>query len=510
MSRLTRLCAVLPPLAPVAAAASVPLGIWAGDPLRLTPLLFLPPLVVLLTGWLILSAIAARLAPDRGRAALLLVGFVLAWRWEEPARTATLLGGVLMLAIAWVWTIVAARRGRRLDGERVGRIASLIAAIMLGGSLLGLASGPLPERFAGSFVPPHAEPPARALAERPSVWLILADGHGRADDLARIGYDSSSFLASLARLDFTVAADGRSNYSTTEFSLPSFLNGGHIETIYRAHPSWVTADGSLDPRRAIERSRGLAALRGLGYRIDYVSSGWEALTPQAGVELRDPGPIDDAGILFGLYAGPLGLLNSIPGAPEALLATRIRNTLAEAGRLADRSPDPAAPAAVIVHLPSPHMPPIFNADGSLRSGTTLTHNTGLNEPVMGRLGLPAYRAAVAAQTEWVDGQLLALVERIIARDPEARILLFGDHGLDGLLLDADEATSGRPTLYGSSDRVLLAVRSPDGPPAAGSLVNALGRFLSPLGVEWPTISDERFYGCEHTIGSCVPAEIVRR
>ena len=96
----------------------------------------------------------------------------------------------------------------------------------------------------------------------PDIYYIILDGYARADVLKEVyNFDNSEFIESLTRKGFFVAAESRSNYIFTKFSLPSSLNMRYLEEGERVWQS--VADSAV-----------LHVVQNLGYQYVHLDSGW--------------------------------------------------------------------------------------------------------------------------------------------------------------------------------------------------------------------------------------------
>jgi hypothetical protein len=121
---------------------------------------------------------------------------------------------------------------------------------------------------------------------------------------------------------------------------------------------------------------------------------------------------------------------------------------------------PGDPGFTLAHVLSPHAPFVFQADGSLPEGPPCYPATcSIFESNIGRLGWgeTEYWARFTAQVDYLNGMVLDALDTVVARDPDAVIVVLSDHGaripgdreatFENLLV---ARTPGHPRLFGTS------------------------------------------------------------
>jgi hypothetical protein len=92
--------------------------------------------------------------------------------------------------------------------------------------------------------------------------------------------------------------------------------------------------------------------------------------------------------------------------------------------------DPAAHRLVLAHLFQPHLPFLWDADGD--SVPVPFHWPGVNlfaaQIETTGMTLAEYSASMRGDLATLNAKLLAMVDQIVARDPNAVVVLFSDHG----------------------------------------------------------------------------------
>ncbi len=398
-------------------------------------------LVVCLGMALVVTAVSVRcLGTYRGSlsAALVLMGMIAV---SDAMVAVLVLAGVLLLTIdhhrmqasalrrAWPWIHEALSIG-----------VTVLILVTVATGLMYADPAPLLDSQAWSQQPLNT-------AARPDVFMILVDAHGRQDVLQDLyAYDDHPFLLSLQGLGFQVATHSRANYGRTRFSLASMLTASYL-TPLNAMPDPARQDALA--RTTISQNPAFSMLRRDGYRVIVVSGGYEHLGLRSADRYLDtgqPNEFEDALI------GNVGVARLVDAAWPAVrggaLRDRTRDDLALVARLAGEASD--APRFVLVHVPAPHGPYVFDAD--CRPSTLV-----IDPPAgIGLGGNPTTVAAVAAQTACVDTLLEASLASLVERDPSAVVIVFSDHGPD------EHLNWAAPDRAGLNERsaTLFAARTP--------------------------------------------------
>jgi hypothetical protein len=164
-------------------------------------------------------------------------------------------------------------------------------------------------------------------------------------------------------------------------------------------------------------------------------------------------------------------------------------TMASLDRLHEVASGPTAkPRVLVLHLPVPHPPYVFDGACNARPHDRFTFQgidpSGADAPRM---------AAIAGeQTKCVDHLMLNALSGVVAADPQAIVILISDHGPDVRL------NWSNPTDPGLHDRVsnLVAARTPGHPHLFSdsiTLVNVLPQlFNAYFGTALPTHDDDVF------------------
>ena len=310
-----------------------------------------------------------------------------------------------------------------------GAVVLLIAVVLrsAGDGSLGPFVGAI--RSEGPVAFRDAVPRGSPVGETPDVYLVILDGHARADKLESVfGYDGTPFLAALESRRFEVAPASRSNYLLTAQSLTSMLNMSHVADVVDRATATATATGyTSEIRRLTSNGLVLDRFRELGYETIAIASGFEE------VALRGADRFIDTGQLNELEVRTIG--NTVIAPAIQLIdpdwfadqhRSRVVSVFEAATQVANEAHD--RPRFVIVHVPSPHAPIVFGAEGAAVPmpdlanfyDDTFTHRSGPRAAELARY---------AAQVGHIDERALQVVDAILAAAATPPVVLIAsDHG----------------------------------------------------------------------------------
>jgi len=411
------------------------------------------PFTLAFTAAWIIGLFSASTAPLQDLWRPLVIGLVLAGvftlvvaaipgrgRWPSIAFAGVwlaLLGAwPLALAVALIsaWRIgvdlLRRRQGRpavREPGDR--QVARILTA--LGSAAVVIALGSLVTSGAVQTGGTAGTSTLPEVAERPSVYAVLLDGYPSVDILAdRFGFDAGPFVAALEERGFDVADESRSNYNRTLLTMSSMLHMDYVEAV----------DGLADPRdgfaaqnrqltAAINTAPVPALFDEAGYRTIAISSAYGEATVTSVDRVIHSGAMNlFEEQLLRYTTGGKWLFERWPSLVGDQHRQGILGVLAA---LRGVPADEAPPVFTTAHVFSPHAPFVFNADGTPRPLLDCYPEfCGITTPELHRLGIDAeaYRAGLVGQIEYLNDQLLATVDAIVAEDPGAVIVLYSDHG----------------------------------------------------------------------------------
>jgi hypothetical protein len=321
---------------------------------------------------------------------------------------------------------------------------------------------------------------------RPDVYDLVLDGMGRPDVLERDFHVAlEAPIDALQRLGFTIVPDAHANYVQTQLSLASMLNGEYLDELGKAEGTG-REHGPL--RDLISKSRVPAAFKQLGYRVEFVGSGYLSSGAFEQADFCDCPQLWFADAEVGtLSLSPLKLFAG--GWGNHAHYTRSLKVFDQF----ERRPATNAPRYVFAHVPMPHPPFVADAQGRF---------TNSSKPLSGADGsffaggeseyLDGYRAQATFTLERTVRAVTRILEDGKTAGRDAIIVIHGDHG-PRLGFDAAHPTSesGQRALP-----ILLAIRWPSGRgPAenARSLVNVYRVLLAHVfGAALPSLPDRAY------------------
>jgi hypothetical protein len=253
-----------------------------------------------------------------------------------------------------------------------------------------------------------------AFRRKPNVYFMILDAYGRADTLKlALGFDNEGFLGELGRLGFFIPRNSVSNYPATNASVGSMLSLDYPEAAKTLEPDVASFRRELQGANPV-----VEKFKAEGYRYILVPGGIWTKISCGGEEdlcLEKTRPLEMERALTSLT--PIQMLLDIhffsrwlaPTPGEYLEPDDVFGLFGDQMRFLQR------PFFMMLHFAGIH-DGIYNADCS--KGT-------LGSPVLyDSHSVSRYTASV----DCTNRQLLGLAARIVADDPDAIILLTGDHG----------------------------------------------------------------------------------
>jgi hypothetical protein len=345
--------------------------------------------------------------------------------------------GVLILMFGWVITLAALswawlwiRLGRAgtppvwlpapaTVNRAMGTLTVAFATVVVVTGIFGGALG-LPR------LPPAPTVPAAASGDPPDLFVILLDAYARADTLARLGFDNRPFLDELNQRGFQVAEHSRSNYSRTGLTLASMFNMAYLHDIpaLASPPAGYNQQHRLLGDTLHAGNPALDTLEAAGYETFSIPSRAAQYAIEPVDQVLAGSELDNFEIhlvcktALGVVSPPLAI-----GTIYDQQRARIREAFATAASLA------VAPHErgrfVFTHVMAPHPPFIFDAKGRPAAVPELPSVCGALEPS----GDPALaQARYLDQLTFLNILVLEAVDRILAAEPDALIVLMSDHG----------------------------------------------------------------------------------
>jgi hypothetical protein len=468
------------PLHPVLFAAVIVLSAWFDAAISPYPLV--RPLLIAVLGAAVLTVVAglAFRSPQIGG----LVATAIIWvLWSrhllDLAETAIHrlgVGGIVWAAAVVLGLVLVARLVlRRANRWTVAgatsflnRGALLLALVtLLMGGVTGKVGQAISDLSQGEDLQVWlASPGTDAGREGPDVYAVLLDGYPRADVLAdAFDIDNEPFISALGERGFAVAGVSHSDYIWTHTTVPSTLHMDYVEHIPALDPV-ASGEAPQQPtiRNAIDDNPVFALAREHGYTTVSIGSGFEQVTARKTDVFVDSGDMNEfeVSLLASTFLGDVVNLVA-PAFAASEWASRTEHNLDTLPVIASADGDPVF---VWAHVPAPHQPTVFAADGSVVE-VPLT-DTFYGDSPMERGEDPAeFRERYRAQLTYLNDRILETVDGIARRSSEPPvILLFADHGSASRVDWTDaEPTEVDPALVLERTGTLLATLTPEHPDA---------------------------------------------
>jgi Sulfatase len=273
----------------------------------------------------------------------------------------------------------------------------------------------------------------------PDIYYIILDAYANEATLKTFyGFENEEFLAGLEARGFFIADKSRSNYALTSLSLSSSLNLNYVNEI--AQQAGENSDSIAIPMQAIENNQAMQFLKTAGYQLIFLGSGYgvSQSNRQADIEIK------------------CGLVDETIG---RFIATSLLRAPADRFRLVEQDdrqrrlcmfaelsnlPAMDGPKFVFAHVPSPHWPFLFDAQGNSVSLENLTQDQ--------------LKEGYLEQLIYLNGRVNQIVDAILANSSQEPIIIIqSDHG------PAFEVSMDNPSqqLYQERMRILNAYYLPE-------------------------------------------------
>lgn len=441
--------------------------------------------------WLAELVVLGLVAPvTRGvRPAAVLVSLATVLFWSH--RVMGLAEGPAWWVVGGLLVVFAVRPR---TGEALTVFANLLAACALVPSLVTLVGdetrdrSPVaaPDRFETLRIDAVPRPGL------PDVVYVVLDGYGGAAVLEdRFGY-ASPLPAALRARGFSVADDARSNYVQTAPSFAATLNLDFVPELL------AERDRKSGDRAALaelcQDNRVVRTFRAAGYRLVELPGEYSFTRQRLADERRRPWLYFTEVEHMLVNRTPVQLLTRLTGLPQSWLPHQVRRRHLRfvLDALAEGDADPG-PTFTFAHLVAPHPPFVFAADGSYRpERARAAFADGNGWRTLAAPHGEDYADGYVAQVRWLDAELPRVVDGILARSPDAVIVIAGDHG-SGAGLDWRGAEASDLEERAS---ILLAARLPGGRelPAGLTPVNTFRVVFDALfDADLPLLPDRTWY-----------------
>lgn len=351
------------------------------------------------------------------------------WRRDENVPGAGLVdlafhpAELLPLCLFVVVTVLLAIGLRHMKIESLRGVAKMLNYFAV---VLLLASG-LPI-FAAWFHESHLTFPKvpvidsvqlRAEKHLPDIYYIILDGFARKDVLERNYEMEPPFLSDeLSARGFYVADKSNSNYFRTNYSLTSSLNMSFIEP--PVVPEGLSTMLFPYLRHRIQDNAVRSILEGAGYRTVVFETGYRA------TEWRDVPDYQDLTNWNNVIATTASYLQ-LPWIREYIsyqLHSLHRERMERTFAVVEKKAAEPGPKFVFLHILAPHPPFVYQSDGSLyTSRKVFTLGDGDHYG-----GARDYKERYSDEVKYITLRTAAMVDVIRQNDPQAYIIIQGDHG----------------------------------------------------------------------------------
>lgn len=328
---------------------------------------------------------------------------------------------VLLLTLPLILGLATELAARWRPGDAWKSLSTYLTFVGAAFVLLAAAGWVLkagPQQLAQELRPGAGRVASESASAR-SMYLIMLDGYPRADTLLQhLGHDSA-LVSNLERLGFDHYVASRSNYPNTTLTTATLFNMAYLDDLGLSEGSIVTAPRQPRFRNALSNPAAFAVAREHGYEVVVVESGWDELTPTGADHVVHTSGLTqlEMATLRNAAIGPvLDLVH--PHLYGDSRRGRIEQALNATADLAEQHGDLRL---VWTHVPSPHFPLVYRSDGSpLLVDREKLGWFDLDDPAL----LDRYRDNV----RHLDRLVIAAVERIVAADPTAIVVVLSDHG----------------------------------------------------------------------------------
>jgi hypothetical protein len=335
--------------------------------------------------------------------------------WSTVSRYLVPLALVVVgwLVVRWA---LARWGGRRwpLVPSVASRAATVFALIFF---VFGLGRAVL--TFEGPIEPVSATQEASG----PNLYLLMLDAYPRSDTtLDDFGFDNEPFQAALEARGFDVYRDSMSDRRNTDYTLLG-LHQGNLDNV--PPDTDLSQEGQWERRRQLSEAELPIAAQEAGYEYWVVDSPGGFVTFSAGNHIQNGAMNDLEEYMLATSAlGPV-VAAVWPTLPTDSQRAHLDASLDSVVSLAD----PNTHRLVLAHLFGAHLPFQWDEERPLPVESfwpAISMFVWQLEDVP--MTLDEYAERQRGNLANLNQKLLATVDEIVERDPEAVIVLFSDHG----------------------------------------------------------------------------------
>jgi hypothetical protein len=342
-----------------------------------------------------------------------------------------------------VWAALSAvalffASGARASARAWTKLLNVVTAILLtlniwglGTSMVALGAAEHPPRDTSPLDLAPADPD-----DLPDVYYIIVDRYAGPTTLERTyGFDNDPFLAALEDRGFAVARHAHANYIKTPLSLVSSLDLDYLDADLLKSEATDGSDRGPIQRRLGDHLVVPTALKELGYTYVHLGNWWAPTLTNVDADRSFHYEGQDE------FSNALLQTTIVRAMSDAHIApddpwdwnTMRDNNLYALERL-EEIPALPGPKYVFAHLVTTHPPYVHDVDGSM-TGREQVAELGDEESYI-------------RQLRYANGRLLGIIDRIVASDPDAVVMLQADEGpfparydLDDWSFEWEQATS---------------------------------------------------------------------
>lgn len=333
-------------------------------------------------------------------------------------------------------------------GHRTVRASEVVKAITIAitvtfGLMLLPALGAIISEWPQFFYKPPslAQPlPADKTAAQPDVYYIVLDDYANQAVLgSQLGFDNSGLTQWLQANHYMVDSNANSNYPYTTMSVASTLNANYLSDVIRKY-SQSSAQTIIPYHLAIKNSSVIQQFKSLGYQYSLIGSWYETTnsSPLADHVYQQNGQLIILGHKFALDNFAVNELNGgwfwrfvQPGLKLGHVSVMsyasldyANTTLYGLRTLANLAAQPAGGRFIFAHILTPHVPYVFNSDGSL---STNSASDNIGSPIQQKY---------TNQIQFINDQIKPILSSIDSNSGgQAVVVLQSDEGANPVLFN---------------------------------------------------------------------------
>jgi sulfatase-like protein len=418
---------------------------WAERPLALRP-----RLVLLMTGFVAVFAIALFGALSRGFRSRLRwatgvtsMAVIVMFQWGvfvatglEAAKAVGLpfLADIIPVVFAGSLLWIASRLANEFPFAVIMSVATVVIVGALGFASYSLVA-PAPLESDVTVAAPGS----------PDVLLLVLDGYARADWLEQnYSFDNTPFLRELEARGFVVASQATANYSYTYGSLSSMLNLDYVFL-----PDDIEEEERKRMRAALSGAAGIIPdFKQAGYEITFFENAWGGSLCGSAIDwcIRD-------GLVARAFWNVSQMTILAPVARATLdhpFTSGAAENLRSLGGVVATANSARGPRFTFAHILLPHSPLLLDAECKLnRMDNLRAWGSGTAQEQAER------RANYIGQLQCANQRVLTALDLFLEDNPDGIVMISADHGPASTLAN-DVPADQQPTVTIRERMVLLS------------------------------------------------------